>query len=196
MPNTPYSICQTILKKLRMSRLKKSREQLNWTQQELSDKSGVSIRTIQRIESGNDPKGQTLKLLARTLGVKENELLDKEETHTEINLTLIKIINLSSVPFIIIPPVNIIAPLVIMLAKKQFNPLTKQIVSLQILWLIFGVIIFMLSAFMKNWFSLGGNFVLIVMILLVLSNLFIILMNTAEIDKKRKLLFRLNFSLI
>lgn len=183
-------------KKFRMSKLKKNRERLNWTQQELSDKSGISIRTIQRIESGNDPKGQTLKLLARTLGVKENELLDKEETHTEINLTLIKIINLSSVPFIIIPPVNIIAPLVIMLAKKQFNPLTKQIVSLQILWLIFGVIIFMLSAFMKNWFSLGGNFVLIVMILLVLSNIFIILMNTAEIDKKRKLLFRLNFSLI
>lgn len=179
-----------------MSKLKKNREKLNLTQEELSDKSGISIRTIQRIESGNEPKGQTLKLLAKTLGIKENELLEKEETKIEINSTLIKIINLSSLPFTIIPPANIIIPLVIMFAKKQFNPLAKQIVSIQILWLILAAIIFMLSSFMKNWFSLGNNFILIVMILLVLSNVFIILINAAEIDKKGKLFFRLNFSII
>lgn len=179
-----------------MSKLKKNREKLNLTQEELSDKSGISIRTIQRIESGNEPKGQTLKILAKTLGIKENELLEKEEVQIEINSTLIKIINLSSLPFTIIPPANIIIPLVIMFAKKQFNPLAKQIVSIQILWLIFGVIIFMLSSFLKNWFSLGSNFILVVMILLVLSNVFIILINTAEIDKKGKLFFSLNFSII
>lgn len=179
-----------------MSKLKKNREKLNLTQEELSDTSGISIRTIQRIESGNEPKGQTLKILAKTLGIKENELLEKEEAQIETNSTLIKIINLSSLPFTIIPPANIIIPLVIMFAKKQFNPLVKQIVSIQILWLIFAVIIFMLSSFMKNWFSLESNFILVVMILLVLSNVFIILINTAEIDKKGKLFFRLNFSII
>lgn len=179
-----------------MSKLKKIREKLNLTQEELSEKSGISIRTIQRIESGNEPKGQTLKLLAKALGIKENELLKKEETKIEINATLIKIINLSSLPFTIIPPANIIIPLVLMFAKKQFNPLTKQIVSIQILWLIFSVIIFMLTSFAKKWFSLGNKFTLIVMILLVLSNVFIILRNAVEIDKKGKLFFRLNFSLI
>lgn len=179
-----------------MSKLKKNREKLNLTQEELSNKSGISIRTIQRIESGNEPKGQTLKILAKTLGIKENELLEKEEAQIEIKSTLIKIINLSSLPFTIIPPANIIIPLVIMFAKKQFNPLAKQIVSIQILWLIFAVIIFMLSSFMKNWFSLGNKFSLVVMIFLVLSNIFIILRNAAEIDKKGELFFRLNFSLI
>ena len=179
-----------------MSKLKKNREKLNLTQEELSEKSGISIRTIQRIESGNEPKGQTLKLLAKTLGIKENELLKKEETKFEINSTLIKIINLSSLPFTIIPPANIIIPLVLMFAKKQFNPLTKQIVSIQILWLIFSVIIFMLTSFAKKWFSLESKFTLIVMILLVLSNVFIILRNAVEIDKRGKLFFRLNFSLI
>ncbi|WP_339881294.1 helix-turn-helix transcriptional regulator [uncultured Algoriphagus sp.] len=179
-----------------MSKLKKNREKLNLTQEELSDKSGISIRTIQRIESGNEPKGQTLKILAKTLGIKENELLEKEEAQIEIKSTLIKIINLTSLPFTIIPPANIIIPLVIMFAKKQFNPLAKQIVSIQILWLIFAVIIFMLSSFMKNWFSLGNKFSLVVMIFLVLSNIFIILRNAAEIDKKGELFFRLNFSLI
>jgi len=179
-----------------MSQLKKNRESLNLTQQELSDKSGISIRTIQRIESGNEPKGQTLKKLAKTLGIKEIELLEKEETAIEINATLIKIINLSSLPFTIIPAANFIIPLLIIFAKKQFNPLTKQIVSIQILWLILAVIIFMLSAFIKKWLMLGSNFILLVMILLVLSNVFIILRNAAEIDKKGKLYFKLNFSLI
>ncbi|MFB9107704.1 helix-turn-helix domain-containing protein [Flavobacterium gyeonganense] len=179
-----------------MSKLNKIREKFNLTQEELSAKSGISVRTIQRIESGNEPKGQTLKILAKTLGIQENELIQKQEIPNEINLTLLKLINLSSLLFTVIPPINIIIPLIIMLAKKQFNPLTKQIVSVQILWTVLSVILFMLSAFMKNWFSLGSKFMLIVMIVLVLSNAFIILRNTAEIDKKEKLFFRLNFNII
>ncbi|TKB99299.1 helix-turn-helix domain-containing protein [Pedobacter cryotolerans] len=35
-----------------MSKLKKNREKLNLTQEELSHQSKISIRTIQRIESG------------------------------------------------------------------------------------------------------------------------------------------------
>ena len=49
---------------------------------------------------------------------------------------------------------------------------------------------------MKNWFSLGNKFSLVVMVLLALSNVFIILRNTAEIDRKGKLFFKLNFSII
>lgn len=179
-----------------MSKLKINREKLNLTQEELSDKSGISVRTIQRIESGNQPKGQTLKILAKTLGVTENELLDKEETQVNIDSTLHKIINISSLPFTVIPPVNIIIPLLIMFVKKQFGPLAKEIVSIQILWLIFAAILFMLSSFIKNWYSLGSKFILVVMILLVLSNVFIILRNAKEIDKKGKLYIKLNFSLI
>lgn len=178
-----------------MSKLKKIREKQNLTQEELSDKSGISVRTIQRIEAGNEPKGQTLKILAKTLGVKESELLKLEIPHG-INPTLLKAINLSSLPFTVIPPVNIIVPLIIMLVTKQFNPLAKQIVSVQILWTVLSVILFMLSAFMKNWFSLGNKFTLVIMILLVLSNVFIILRNTAQIDKKQKLFFKLDFSII
>lgn len=179
-----------------MSKLKNIRERLNLTQEELSEKSGISVRTIQRIESGTEPKGQTLKLLANALGIEEHELLEKEDTPIEINSTLIKLINLSSLPFTIFPPANIIIPLVIMFVKKQFNPLTKQIISIQIMWLIFAFITFMLSSIMKNWFSLGSKFILVVMIVLVLSNVLIILKNSAEIDQKGKLFFKLNFSLI
>jgi len=48
-----------------MSKLKQLREQKNMTQEELSEKSGISVRTIQRIESGTNPKGHTLKYLLK-----------------------------------------------------------------------------------------------------------------------------------
>ena len=172
-----------------MSKLKINREKLNLTQQELSEKSGISVRTIQRIESGIEPQGQTLKRLAKTLEINESALLQRETPNEEKQIhfepTICKVINFSSLPFTIFPPVNIIIPLIIMYAKKQFNPLTKKIITIQILWLIFAVIVFMLSAFSKKMFSLeSNNHMLVVMISLVLINLFIILRNSKEIDKK------------
>lgn len=179
-----------------MSRLKDLREQLNLSQEELTEKSGISVRTIQRIEAGIEPKGQTLKLLAKALEVTEDELLGKQRAPLETTSPMLKIINLSSLPVTVFPPANIVLPLIIMFAAKRFTPLTKQIVSVQIIWTVSSVIIFMLTAFMKNWFSLGNKFSLMVMVLLVLSNVFIILRNTAEIDRKGKLFFKLNFSII
>ncbi len=179
-----------------MSKLKKIREHQHLTQQELSEKSGISVRTIQRIESGTDPKGQTLKMLASTLEVKEAELIEKPETENQIHITLVKVINFSSLPVTIFPPANIILPLIIMFLKKEFNPLTRQIISLQIFWTIGAFIIFMLFNFMKNWFSWSNEYTLVMMILLVLSNVLVILINAAEIDKKQRLRIKLNFSII
>ena len=47
------------------------REEKNLTQTELAEKSGLSLRTIQRIEAGNVPKGYTLKALA--IFLKQNQ---------------------------------------------------------------------------------------------------------------------------
>ena len=184
-----------------MSKLKINREKLNLTQEELSVESGISVRTIQRIEAGKEPKGQTLKRLAKTLGVNEVNLLDnerheKEEVQIDVDTTLHKLINISSLPFTIFPPVNIVLPLIIMFAKKQYSPLAKQIVSIQILWFIFAFIVFMLSAFSKKWFLHESNYMLVVMILLILINVVIILRNSKEIDQNGKLYFKPKFSLI
>lgn len=190
-----------------MSNLKTIREFQNLTQQELAEKSGVSVRTIQRIETGKEPKGYTLRVLAKALAIKENELLfnqsekgnleyidetQKIQETVTINYTTLKLINLSSIPFIIIPPLNIIVPLTLMFKMKQKNGLTKQLISIQILWTILAPIIFMLGIFLK----LGHQFALVLMILIVLSNVFIVLRNTIELDKHKKLYFKLNFSMI
>ena len=179
-----------------MPKLLRFRERLNLTQEELAEKSGISVRTIQRIEAGMEPKGYTLKKLAEVLGIKENELLEEHSILDDINYTWVKFINISSLPFTIIPPANIVIPLMIMFAKKQFNPLTKQIVSVQILWTVLSLAIFMTSSILKNWFSLGNKFILLIMILLISANFFIILRNAAGIDKNRKLAIALNFNII
>lgn len=179
-----------------MSKLKGIREERNLTQQELSEKSGISVRTIQRIESGTDPKGQTLKILARSLDVKEEELLEKAEAPNQLKPGLIKLINFSSLPVTIFPPANILLPLLIMFLTKEYNALTKQIISLQIFWTICAFIIFMLFNFIKNALDWSNKLTLVMMIFLVLLNVFMILRNAAEIDKKQRLRIKLNFSII
>jgi transcriptional regulator with XRE-family HTH domain len=186
-----------------MSRLKTLREQQNLTQEELSKKSGVSTRTIQRIETGKEPKGYTLRVLAKALEIEENELLHKKQEQEQttistpnevalINYSVLKIINLSSIPFTLIPPLNIIVPLVLMITMKQKNKLAKQLISLQIIWTILAPIVFMLGIFLK----LGNKFTLVLMILIVVSNLILILRNAIAIDKYKKLYFKLNFNMI
>ena len=183
-----------------MSKLKQIREQKKITQEELSEKSGISVRTIQRIESGNAPKGHTLKTLSSALDISESELLnnDKEiqieslETTHGINFQKIKLINLSSILFVIVPPFNIFLPLLLSYILKQRNLLTKQIISLQILWTILAPVFFMLGIFLK----LGRSFTIVLLVVLVLSNIFLILRNLAEIDTKQKLRYNLNFNIL
>ncbi|SIR57964.1 multiprotein-bridging factor 1 family protein [Chryseobacterium sp. RU33C] len=191
-----------------MSKLKAIREQKNLTQEELSEKSKISVRTIQRIEAGTEPKGHTLRVLAQTLGIEEFELQQeqpqvlsevneveievKEEEENPINYSYIKIINLSSLIFTLLPPLNIFVPLILMHSMKQRNSLARQIISVQMIWTVMAPITFMLGIFLK----FGKQFTLILMILIVLSNVLIILRNAAEIDKNKKLYFRLKFSMI
>lgn len=192
-----------------MSVLKDIREKHNLTQEELSEKSGISVRTIQRIESGTQPKGHTLKALAKTFGVEEAALLGIEQQEpvapivlnddtvpaaaTAPDYAMLKLINLSSLPATVFPPVNIILPLALMFITKQKIPLAKQIITLQIIWTIAAVILFMLVIFIR---PADKSVTLITMIVLVLSNLYIILRNAMAIDKDKALFYKLNFSLL
>ena len=67
------------------SKVKTLREAKNLTQTELAEKSGLSLRTIQRIESGQSLKGFTLKAIAHTLETEPENLLSKEEEITQID---------------------------------------------------------------------------------------------------------------
>ncbi len=176
-----------------MSLLLKYRERLNWTQDELSGKSGISVRTIQRIEAGAMPKGYTLKALANAMGVNEDDLVEKPVTGS-FNTPLIKFINLSALLFVFLPPLNIIIPWAFMYYKKEINAVTKQIVSIQILWTIVSGILVVLSAFLKTWFF--EELTLLVILLTLFVNLYIIIRNAIEIDRNGRLRIVLIFSFL
>lgn len=182
----------------KLNKLLKYREQLNLTQAELAKKSAVSERTIQRIEKGAEPKGHTLRVLARALGVAEDELKEsttKPKTET-INYQLTKHINLSSIFGVILPPINILLPWFIMKRKNQVNDITKQIVSIQIFYTIITVICILLSPFISRWFGVTKQLTLILLIASVIINLYVIIRNTIELDKNQKLYIKLNFSFL
>ena len=182
-----------------MSKLKQIREQQNLTQEELSEKSGISVRTIQRIESGTEPKEKKKKTLSKTLEISVDDLLNKKlevlvedtteksiknsEIESQINYQKVKLIN---------PPLNILVPLILSYSLKQKNQLTNQIISLQILWTILAPIVFMLGIFLK----LGQSFTIVILLLIILSNVYLILRNLAEIDRKKQLRYKLNFSIV
>lgn len=179
-----------------MNSLVKFRLKHNLTQEQLSEKSSISVRTIQRIENGIQPKGHTLKALAKALEINENDLLvEKEET--VINAKNIKYVNLSSLPFTIFPPLNILIPILFLLYyKKQDRLLIKQIVSIQIVVTIVSLFVFMICVSFKKWLLWNNFVVLITMVLLVFGNVCIILRNAAEIDRKNKLYIQLGFNLV
>lgn len=55
-------------------RLKLQRTKLAWTQEHLAEQAGVSVRTVQRIERGEAPSAETLRVLAAALGTTVNAL--------------------------------------------------------------------------------------------------------------------------
>ncbi len=102
-----------------MSKLLEQREKLNLTQEALAKRAGVSVRTIQRIESGIAPKGYTLKSLAKALNINEELLLASKDSIAQPTMNLVQLINLSSLPVAFMPILNFIVPLSIALLKKQ-----------------------------------------------------------------------------
>lgn len=178
-----------------MSNLLSSRQKLNLTQEELSEKSGVSIRTIQRIEAGVEPKGYTLKALAKALEVSEASLLEKNEPAYTSNKSL-KIINLSSLPFIIAPPLNFLVPLLIMFFKKEFNPTTRIIISIQLLWTLIAIVLLLIILMLNDWFTVQSKFTMLIAVAWVLINCIVILRNAVEISKNKTPSIRPNISIL
>ena len=178
-----------------MSKLLEYREKHKLTQEELSKKTGISVRTIQRIESGIEPKGYTLRALAKSLNITEKELIENKVPNEEPNYKLVNLINLSSLVVVFIPIASFVLPLIIILIKKQLNSITRQIITIQILWSGIMILVYLMgSIIFVN--ELGRDIGIGILLFLVLSNAFIILRNSTELNKNGQLFFNLKFSII
>ncbi|UXN32442.1 helix-turn-helix domain-containing protein [Glutamicibacter sp. M10] len=62
------------------SRVAELRRTKGWTQERLAKESGITVRTIQRLEAGNDASLESISLVARALDVQVGELFQSVQT--------------------------------------------------------------------------------------------------------------------
>jgi transcriptional regulator with XRE-family HTH domain len=113
-----------------------ARKRQGLTQEELADKAGLTVRTIQRIESGKGtPRDFTLRQIAAALNLPVDELKSKPELQDDYWMVLL---NLSAFCYLLLPLLNIIVPL--QLLKKHRHEidagLARKIINRQIYWSI------------------------------------------------------------
>lgn len=95
-----------------------------YTQEELSGRTNVTVRTIQRIEKGDvHPHLQTVKLLAAALEIEISDLLPLEDPKQEI-IQKKWLILIHGTPLIgmVLPFFNILLPLFLWIHKRQDHP--------------------------------------------------------------------------
>lgn len=172
------------------TKVKTLREAKNLTQTELAKKSGLSLRTIQRIESGNIPKGFTLKAISKTLDIEPENLFPKEEN---IQIDRAKLINLSALSGLIIPFGGIIFPAILTYKTQDSTnrELGKSIICVQIILAFFASISLILSPFIQHWFSIQFPLFLVPLIAFIVIKLWIIIRNGISLNQNNTLSIKL-----
>lgn len=161
-------------------RVKELRTRKGFSQEQLAEISGLSLRTIQRIENGEtEPRGETLKRLMNALEVAPDDLIDWSIAEDKGFLTAV---NLSALGFFVFPLLGILIPLIMWISKKDklkdINKTGKEILNFQITWnllvfltyILFVGQVFLMHSLIRNPFLLVGiigflyvyNFVLII----------------------------------
>ncbi|RKR09214.1 uncharacterized protein DUF4870 [Flavobacterium sp. 90] len=162
------------------------REGKNLTQTELAEKSGLSLRTIQRIEAGNIPKGFTLKALANVFETEPEKLIAFKEI---TKLDRAKLINFSSLLGLIIPFGGVIFPLI--LTSKTNDPknkeLGKSIVSVQILIAVVLAASQIISPFIQKGLSLHFPLFIVPLLLIMCLKLSVVIVNGISLNNTNDL---------
>lgn len=169
------------------------REKNNLTQTVLAEKSGLSLRTIQRIENGSELKGFTLESLAKTLKVKPDSLINER-----IDIEKIKIINISTLSFCIIPFGNIILPAILTFKSKneKTKSLGKDILNIQIIWTITTSILLIICPFIQSGLQINIPLLIIILITLICINIFIVFKNSISLSNNSELYIKSKIKLL
>lgn len=187
-------------------KIKKYRKQKGLSQAELAERSGLNLRTVQRIENGETiPRGDSLQRLTNALGIAPDELTNCDIIEDK---NFLLGMNLSALSFIIFPLLGFSVPLIVWLSRKErvqeSNLLAKRLLNFQLTWsiaLFAGLLIYVLilgisfnnlplagdisptqvSAIIKSKMILFGLYC----VFLYLYNLTITLINAQRISKNK-----------
>ncbi|KYG73058.1 helix-turn-helix domain-containing protein [Roseivirga echinicomitans] len=179
------------------NRIKYLRVKENYTQSELAAKTGLSLRTIQRVESNQvEVTGHTLTALSTFFNIEPSQI------NSKVNQTIINIrlINLSTLLFIFLPIVHLILPILLWRKYRKLNPVIdeagKQIINFQILWSIASLLLIIFAPFIEHIFIDYVSIIFLVIALSILSNLFWIARSALFINKEKYQKFSIALRLI
>ena len=173
------------------SKVKLLREQKNLTQTELAEKSGLSLRTIQRIESGQSLKGFTLKAIAQTLETEPENLFSQEEKDIQIDRA--KLINFSALAGLIIPFGGIIFPAILTYRTQDSvnRELGKSVIGVQIILAFVISVLLILTPFIQHWFSIRFPLFLVPLMAFIILKLWIVIKNGISLNQTNQLSIKL-----
>ncbi|OUJ76197.1 helix-turn-helix domain-containing protein [Hymenobacter crusticola] len=140
------------------ARIAAIRKKKGLSQEMLAEQSGISLRTIQRVEQGDTaPRGYTLQALAAALGVSLEEFQAEPEpaavTPSAVSLLrndpdFLQVLNLSALSFLLLPLLNILVPWWLWRARRHTTEhvamLGRRVVGFQLLWQVASFFAFML----------------------------------------------------
>lgn len=168
------------------------------SQEDLAELSGVSTRTIQRIENNSSkPRPSTIQLLTRILEFDYPEERQTEKTEFRIQSSLLKKVNFSVLAGLFIPFGNILLPLAFWLKGKSLgivDDLGKKIISLQIyITVLFSLGIFIIPVISKMLTGsvYVGDFPVFLLLYLIfgITDLSLVIYGVKEIEKENEKLF-------
>tara|TARA_R110000850_G_C9754984_1_gene445783 strand:- start:42 stop:647 length:606 start_codon:yes stop_codon:yes gene_type:complete len=190
-------------------RVKELRKRNGLSQEVLTENSGLSLRTIQRIENGEtQPTGDTLKRIAKALNVTPNELVDWTIMEDK---GFLKALNLSALTFLFFPILGILVPLIMWISKKDklkdLNKIGRDVINFEITWTVLLFLGFLLNAvYMAYYWETNGvvsassilssvRFNIFFLIFMYLFNLVFVIFNTVLIDRNKQVRYfpKINF---
>ena len=148
-----------------------------YTQEELSTRTEVTVRTIQRIEKGDvNPHLQTVKLLATALDIKVDDLLNLENPKAEaIQKKWLLLLHGTPLLGFVLPLCNVLFPLYLWIHKREDNALYDEhgakIVNFHITVLILYVSSFIALLTIEKWGFMLFISIIPLCVLIVFANI-------------------------
>ncbi|MDN5201696.1 helix-turn-helix domain-containing protein [Fulvivirgaceae bacterium BMA10] len=175
-------------------KVKELRAQRGMSQETLAEESGLSLRTIQRIENNEtSPTGDSLKRLSNALNVNPDELIDWTIKEDKKYLTFL---NLSALTFLFFPLLGILVPFILWTSRKgkikNIDELGKALINFEITWTIMLFFIpFLMFLLTKIGLleSLTFSIIFTVTGIMYFINLIFILLNTFRISNEKKVIY-------
>lgn len=181
-------------KKLLGNRIKTLRSKKGMSQELLAEASGLSLRTIQRIEYGDsNPTNDSLKRLAHALEVSIDEIADWS---IQEDKRFLSYLNLSALTFLFFPLLGILIPFMLWTYKKgkiqSLDKLGKDLINFQITWTLFVFLVPVVLIIFTRLGMIEGisiNLIFLIVIGMYLINIIYIFMNFLRLANDKNVFY-------